>query len=358
MLATSTHDTKRGEDSRARLDVLSEIPEEWEDRVRAWSRVNRRFKEAVDGRMVPSANDEYLLYQTLVGSWPSSAEPPGPDQLSGYRERIEAYMNKAVREGKESSSWRHPDEAYERALSRFIRRLLDPAEPSPFLTEFLPFQRRIAELGATNSISQLVLKLTVPGVPDTYRGCEFWDLSLVDPDNRRSVDWERRMRVLSELRAELDAPRGEWTRRLRTLVHDWWDGRLKLFVTWKLLDWRRRHSELFLEGAYEPLSARGDRTENLCAFSRELAGAAMIVVVPRLCARLARKASPFPLGRVAWGDTTVQCRAGQWAGALSDVVSGRTVLASRADGSTELAVADLFSELPLAVLIPLDETGP
>ncbi len=306
MLATATHDTKRGEDVRARIDVLSEIPREWRERVGAWAKLNRRFKEIVEGRPAPSANHEYLLYQTLIGSWPVGAEDTVPEELPRYRERIDAYMIKAAREGKESSSWQNPDDAYEKALSGFVQRILDPFQAGPFLADLLPFARRIAELGATNSLSQLLLKLTSPGVPDIYRGCELFDLSLVDPDNRRPVDYENRARLLSGLEEEFGEPGPKEHPDVRALAETWWDGRLKLLLTWRLLEFRREHPELFLEGSYRPLPTRGERARNVCAFAREDWSSTLVVAAPRLCAHLERHAMPLPLGADAWGDTTVR----------------------------------------------------
>ena len=352
MLTTSTHDTKRGEDVRARIDVLSEIPEEWRERVRAWAKLNRRFKETVDGSPAPTANHEYLLYQTLIGSWPVGAQATAPEELPGFRERIDAYMIKAAREGKESSSWQNPNEAYEGALSGFVQKILDPSMARDFLASLLPFARRIAELGATNSLSQLLLKLTSPGIPDIYRGCELWDLSLVDPDNRRPVDYESRVRLLSELKQVFGGSDPGAAARVRDLTETWWDGRVKLLLTWKLLEFRREHPELSLEGSYRPLETRGERGHNLCAFAREHESSTLVVVAPRLCARLPRNAPPFPVGPAAWGDTTVS-----WPGTgidlLQDIITGREFPALPGDGETELRAADLFADLPIAAVIPV-----
>jgi (1->4)-alpha-D-glucan 1-alpha-D-glucosylmutase len=352
MLTTSTHDTKRSEDVRARINVLSEIPEEWEEKVQSWTRLNRRFKELVDGQAAPTTNHEYLLYQTLMGSWPVEQEIMIPEELPGYRERIDAYMIKAAREGKESSSWHNPDAAYEKALSGFVQKILDPSDADAFLGDLLPFASRIAQLGATNSLSQLLLKLTAPGIPDIYRGCELWDLSLVDPDNRRPVDYENRARLLSELKKKFDASDPRRAADVRALAETWWDGRLKLLLTWKLLEFRREHRELFLEGSYRPLSTRGDRARNVCAFAREDRGSTLMVASPRLCARLERDNSPFPLGRTAWGDTMVS-----WPGnevdLFQDIVTGHEVPTVRRQGFVEVPVAELFADLPIAALVPL-----
>ncbi len=202
MLATATHDTKRGEDARARIDVLSEIPGLWEHQVRRWRTLTRRLRVDVDGRPAPAANDEYLLYQALVGAWPAEFHGEAPldaEALDGFRGRVVAYMTKAVREAKVRSSWVDPDEAYEAALATFVGRLLDGRRRNLFLDDFRAFHKRVAEAGAVNSLSQAVLKLTAPGVPDFYQGSELWDFSLVDPDNRRPVDFDLRRRLLDDL---------------------------------------------------------------------------------------------------------------------------------------------------------------
>jgi (1->4)-alpha-D-glucan 1-alpha-D-glucosylmutase len=344
MLATATHDTKRGEDVRARIDVISELPAEWEARVRRWAEVNDPLRQGSGSEPAPTRNDEYLLYQTLVGTWPGAA--PAPFDLPDYIGRIETYMLKAVREGKESSSWRHPASAYEAALRRFIRGILEPG--SPFRADFEPFATRVAALGALNGLSQLVLKLTVPGVPDVYQGCELWDLSLVDPDNRRPVDFEHRARLLDELRREFGEASDATAGDLSALVRSWHDGRLKLLVTWRLLCFRRRNRELFDRGDYVPLETDGERTGNLCGFARTFAGKRLMVAVARLGAGLPRQAGSFPLGRVAWGDTVLRCP-GEVEGPR-DVLTGRRPSSLRRGGVSALAAADLFADLPVAAV--------
>jgi (1->4)-alpha-D-glucan 1-alpha-D-glucosylmutase len=352
MLTTATHDTKRGEDVRARINVLSEIPQEWRERVQTWARTNRRFKKIVDGQPAPTPDHEYLLYQTLIGSWPVGPEIAVPEQLPSYRERIDAYMIKAAREGKESSSWHNPDAAYEGALSGFVQKSLNPSEGGAFLADLLPFARRVEELGATNSLSQLLLKLTSPGVPDIYRGCELWEFSLVDPDNRRPVDYESRVRRLSELKNRLAESDVDTAPEFRALRETWWDGRIKLLVTWRLLEYRREHPELFLDGSYRPLPASGERAHHICAFVREDGGSALIVVAPRLCARLPRDPPPFPLGPRAWGDTAVSCP-GSRANLFEDIITGRKYTVKQADGRAELRAAELLADLPIAAVIPV-----
>ena len=205
MLATSTHDSKRSEDVRARINVLSEISGLWRLRLRDWKRFNRRYKRLVNDKPAPSPNDEYLLYQTLVGAWPS--EPPsGQNDWKIFCERMENYMLKAVREAKQNTSWINRNTEYETAVLSFVRALLTPGEKNRFLDDFVPFQRRIARIGIWNSLSQTVLKLTCPGVPDICQGNELWDFTLVDPDNRRPVDFVRRQQAFANLRGLGSAP--------------------------------------------------------------------------------------------------------------------------------------------------------
>jgi len=272
MVTTATHDTKRGEDARVRLALLSEMPRDWSNRLTQWLRLNRSRRVEVDGETVPERNVEYLFYQALLGAWPPDLDPDDVAGIKALGERIEAYMIKAVREGKQQSSWSNPNAAYEAALQRFIRAVLDGSRQSPFLTQFHAFVLSLARLGAIASLSQLVLKLTVPGVPDIYQGGELWDFSLVDPDNRRPVDWGMRQALLEDV-ATISAAE---------LAQHWQDGREKLFVTRRLLEWRRSYPDLFAEADYQPLEVEGERSVHLCAFARNRGSQSLIVAVPRL----------------------------------------------------------------------------
>jgi (1->4)-alpha-D-glucan 1-alpha-D-glucosylmutase len=345
MLATATHDTKRGEDARARIDVLSEIPGLWEHQVRRWRTLARRLRVEADGLPAPAANDEYLLYQTLIGAWPAEfhgEEPVDADALDGFRERIVAYMTKAVREAKVRSSWIDPDEAYETALSTFIGRLLDGRRRNLFLDDFRAFHQRVAEAGAVNALSQAVLKLTAPGVPDFYQGSELWDFSLVDPDNRRPVDFDLRRRLLDDVsKTAVDDGVAE-------LLRAWPDGRIKLFILWRLLSIRREHPGLFAEGRYEAVTVAGGKADHVVAFVRRNAGAALLVAVPRLAFHLTDAGRPFPLGADAWGDTALVLPDGLASGAWSHLFTGAR-LSTGSDG--QLAVADLLSIVPVAVAL-------
>jgi len=354
MLASTTHDTKRGEDARARVDVLSEMAVPWERRARRWRTLNRRRKVEVDGLPAPAANDEYLLYQTLVGAWPADFHGEGPidaDALDAFRDRIVAYMTKAVREAKERSSWIDPDEGYEAALAAFVGRLLDGRRRNPFLDDFRAFHARVAELGAVNGLSQTVLKLTAPGVPDLYQGSELWDFSLVDPDNRRPVDFAHRRRLLEAL------PRTPGDDAVTALLRGWPDGRIKLFVLSRLLAARRDRPALFRDGGYEAVATRGDRADHLVAFVRRDAGAALLVAVPRLAAVLTDAGRPFPLGTAAWGDTALVLPEGIEAGSWINLFTGARLAPAAADGGGRLAAADLLSACPVAVALGAGAAG-
>ena len=301
MLATSTHDSKRSEDVRSRVNVLSEMSAEWRLHLRDWRRFNRGRKFAVNDQPVPSPNEEYLLYQTLIGAWP--LEPLDSDtDWSAFRTRIDNYMLKAIREAKRNTSWINPNEAYEAAMSSFIQRLLTPGERNRFLDDFLPFQRRVARIGIWNSLSQTLLKLTCPGVPDIYQGNDLWDLSLVDPDNRRPVDYVRRKQAFESIRNWGNKPSPA---NLASLLAESGDGRIKLFLTWRVLCFRQQHARLFQEGEYLPLEAVGEKGSHVIAFARKLGAEAAIVIAPRQMAGLLHNTDQPPLGLESWNDTRV-----------------------------------------------------
>jgi (1->4)-alpha-D-glucan 1-alpha-D-glucosylmutase len=279
MTATATHDTKRGEDARARLAALSEIPGEWTSAVARWKVLNAPHL-TLDGNLrAPSATFEYMLYQTLLGAWPLQ-QPLD----AGFVERIQAYALKAAREGKEETSWLNPHAAYENGVRDFIGKILDPAQSGEFLDALQVLARRVALLGALNGLSQLTLKATLPGVPDFYQGTEFWDLSLVDPDNRRAVDFDARRTALDALHNP------DWNELART----WPDGRLKLAWTRHLLERRNEFAETFAEGDYQPLQVHGAHADHVIAFARRHGRMAAIVVVGRLFAPLTQAGREWP----------------------------------------------------------------
>ncbi len=285
MLATGTHDTKRGEDFRARLNVLSEIPEEWESAIQRWQAMNASARAELDGAAVPDANEEYLIYQTLVGTWPLAALDE--QAATGYVERIVRYLDKALREAKLHTSWINPYDEYDQAVAHFIRTILRDLQ-SPFAKDVDAFARAIADAGFVNSLAQTLVKMCAPGVPDFYQGVELWDFHLVDPDNRGAVDFESRRKALAWLaaRADKDLPQlaGE-------LLASWPDERLKLFLIWRTLRFRRDHAEL-TGGDFVPLTAEGPRKLQLCAFARVAAPRWTLCAVPRLACQAWRDSRP------------------------------------------------------------------
>ncbi|HEX6005943.1 MAG TPA: malto-oligosyltrehalose synthase [Burkholderiales bacterium] len=341
MLATSTHDNKRSEDVRARIDAISEFPEEWWTRLQRWRRANRRHKVQVDGKSAPSANDEYLLYQILLGTWPVADD--GTAALEPYRERIAAYMLKAAREAKVETSWGRPNAEYESALARFIAASLANPERNPFVADFVPFAARIARIGMFNSLSQLALKIASPGVPDFYQGNELWDLSLVDPDNRRPVDYARRRGLLHALEQRFAGDPVCQLEAAQRLVQSMEDGAIKLYVTWRGLGLRRSLRALFTHGEYLPIDVQGGHAERVCAFARANGDEAAIVVVPRLVGSLVDQFSA-PLGTAAWGSTAMACSR-QLRGAYTNVYTGEVL-----EIGERIPVSRVLNAFPVALL--------
>lgn len=328
MSATATHDTKRGEDARIRIAMLSELPRQWGQFVSRWLRFNRSRRAEIDGEVVPDRNVEYLFYQTLVGVWPPGLAPDDVEGVKALAERVGAYMIKAVREGKEESSWSNPKAAYEAALERFVRTALDASRSNAFLADFCSFIEPLTRVSAIASLAQLAIKLTAPGMPDIYQGDELWDFNLVDPDNRRPIDWEQHRALLAAIgNAEPSS-----------LATDWQDGREKLFVANRLLRLRQQCPALFAEGDYQPLYGEGGRAnDRLCAFARSHDGMTVVVAAPRLVYRLHHN------GGAGWGATSLALpHEGNW----RDVLGGRShVLCAR------ITATDLFAEFPVAVLL-------
>jgi (1->4)-alpha-D-glucan 1-alpha-D-glucosylmutase len=325
MLGTSTHDTKTSEDVRTRLLALSEIPEQWDAALHRWSKMNHVAKTLANNVLAPDANEEYLLYQILLGAWPLEESEIDDD----FCQRIKAYMRKALSESKARTNWANPDEAWVKACDKFIDTILDPKAARLFWQDFLPFAREIAYQGMKMSLVQVALKITSPGVPDFYQGTELWDLSLVDPDNRRPVDFGARLEALQELD---EAP-------VSKLVASWKDGRIKMRVIRSLLHFRREHPDLFLHGDYEPLKIAGPLAERFVAFSRRLGGEQLVVVALR---RMVED-GVIELGQICEGMSVPLPRSGAgW----REIISGREI----EPDTTELVLADVFDELPFVVL--------
>jgi (1->4)-alpha-D-glucan 1-alpha-D-glucosylmutase len=338
MLATSTHDTKRGEDARARLALLSEAPGEWARRVARWARLNRLRRGEVEGEPAPDRNDEYFFYQTVLGAWPLDLGPDDAPALAAFAERVQATMIKAVREAKEWSSWSNPNAAYEAVLGRFVAGALDGSRPNPFLVDMHGFVERLARPGAINSLAQTLIKLAAPGVADTYQGGELWDFSMVDPDNRRPVDWGLRERLFAELR-ERFAERTVDRQAFAELAAHWRDGREKLFLTWRALALRAAEPALFADGGYLALETGGRHADRLCAFARAADGHVAVAVAPRLVLPLLRNGEG-----IDWGDTVVQ---------LPEAHSWRDALAGRdlAPHDGQIAAGELLADFPVALLV-------
>jgi len=348
MLATSTHDSKRSEDVRARINALSEMPDEWQDMVIRWGRINQNLIRTVDDKPAPSRNDEYLLYQTLIGVWPlEDLDEAGSASLC---ERLEAYMLKAVREAKAHSSWINPNAEYEEAVTSFVRELIGPYGNRRFLASFLTFHKRIARLGIYNSLAQLLLKLTAPGVPDIYQGTEIWDFSLVDPDNRRKVDYRRRQGMLNDLQRAFTGAAEETAAKARHLLDTAKDGRIKLYILWKTLCLRRQHEFLFRDGDYHPLKVTGRRAEHVCAYLRQHQGQAILVLVPRLFLVLTRREPGLPIGTV-WRDTQVEIPSALAAATWRNIFTDEIVAARKAEEGAMIDLATVFMHFPYGLLV-------
>jgi (1->4)-alpha-D-glucan 1-alpha-D-glucosylmutase len=321
--ATATHDTKRGEDARARIHVISELPEEWERNLE-----------------VPDHNDEYFLYQTLIGAWPGS-DAGSVDFLN----RLKGYLIKAVREAKVHTEWLKPDLAYEEAYMRFVDAIAAP--DGEFLAELKSWSDKLTACAIINSLARTIIKVAAPGVPDFYQGTELWDLSYVDPDNRRPVDFAARRKVLADLKRAESTDRTGLLARLMAAPED---GAIKFYVTYKTLELRRAAPDLFQSGEYLPLVSGGSMAAHVCAFARRQGDAWAIAALPRLLAQYLFGAKLASAGRI-WeeGDLLLPAEAGEhWV----NVFTGRTLRARHTEGGQALALPELFGEFPVALLRP------
>ena len=344
LLATATHDTKRGEDVRTRIDALSEMPKEWASVLSTWTRKVEGLLRDVEGRKAPDRNELMLFFQTLVGMWPNglAGELPKTAEMESLSQRLQQYMFKAVKEAKVNTSWIQEDKTWEEAVQAFVRDLFALPRKHGFWKAFLPFADKIARIGAHNSLSQLALKLASPGVPDIYQGTELWDLSLVDPDNRRPVDFEQRMRILEEIR-DAQKPRAAIAREL---YEAWPDGRIKLLLTQAGLRARRDNPAIFGDGQYMALEPQGNRADRLIAFARtESQGGMAICIAPRLVAGLLESNGLLPAA--AFSETTVPVPSAREGLALVDAFTGERCVVK--DGG--IRVSDAFANLPVALLL-------
>jgi (1->4)-alpha-D-glucan 1-alpha-D-glucosylmutase len=342
--ASSTHDTKRSEDVRARLNVLSEMPEEWQSCLLRWSKLNQTRRLEVDEAIVPDANEEYFLYQTLLGAWP--IEPCSPEEFSEFVKRIQAYMRKALQEAKVHTSWINPNSAYDEAVQQFVAAILDPAQSGPFLDDFRTFQQRIAKFGMINSLAQTLIKLTAPGVADFYQGTEFWDFSLVDPDNRRPVDFGRRQQMLQELDRQAD---GNQQALARELWGNRADGRIKLWITSRGLRARRDNPGLFTQGAYRPLAVTGPLSEQAFAFLRTSGTCQAISIVPRLASRISKEG--LVLGEDVWRETQIMLPPEAGAVRWRNAFTGQILTPGQNEAGSILRLGELFADFPVSLLI-------
>jgi (1->4)-alpha-D-glucan 1-alpha-D-glucosylmutase len=335
LLATSTHDTKRSEDVRARMAAISEIPEIWRRSLQRWRTANRRWKRTINDREAPDGNEEYLLYQILLGTWPVQLSGvPEEAATAEYIGRIQAYMGKALHEAKLNTSWIQPNEEWDAAMHDFVRRILDSSPRNKFPPNFLSVVQEIARLGAINSLTQTLLKLTSPGVPDIYQGNETWDFSLVDPDNRRPVDYKRRREMLESLPASTP----------HELIQNWPDGRIKMFLTQRVLQLRREHVDLFQRGEYLALAANGTFAECCVSFARRLGNQWIVVIAPRFSSRLG-----FPPVGERWKDTALELPETLSFEKAHNLFTCRDLHHER----RQISIADAITILPFAVITNL-----
>ena len=337
--ATATHDTKRGEDTRARLAVLSEVADEWRHALRHWLREGDEWKADLadeEDHVVADADVDSMLYQTLIGTWPLT------DAAADFTERIQHFMTKAVREAKKHTSWRRPNEDYEEALTAFVAHLIRRSQRPGLPEQIAAFARRIAAPGALNSLAQQLIKLTAPGVPDVYQGTELWSLTLVDPDNRRPVDYEVRRRQLDEIASMIAAPD---PLRVRALLDDWQDGRIKLWLTTAALHCRARHRAVFEHGEIVPLSAIGDCAGNVFAYSSRHVGVTIVVALTRWSSQLTRDTISIEADR--WGNTSLELPSAETR-SWRNAVTGERIRGAR------VSMRVLFATAPFALLEPVD----
>lgn len=354
MITTATHDTKLGEDVRTRIDVLSELPNEWRKALSTWVRATADCRLRVDDEWAPDRNDEYRFFQILVGCWPpgftGATTPPGT-----FVERIREYMHKAIKEAKVHTSWIRPNQPYDDAVARYVDRVLYGLGHGRFFTSFLPFARRIAALGMVNSLAQLALKMASPGVVDVYQGNELWDLSLVDPDNRRPVDFGHRQALLDEIeplveRLVAHEAGEEDTARVAHLTEHWDDGRIKMLITSVGLRLRRADPDLFLCGEYVRLAPDVPLAADVVAFARVLGPRTIVAVVPRHIAALAGSDARWPRG-TDWKTSRVLLPAAVPGQDFVNVITGERLRRTTARGESWIFVGEALRVAPVALLV-------
>ncbi len=347
LITTSTHDTKRSEDVRARLNVLSEMPDEWNHNMISWSRINKRKKVAVDGQLVPDRNEEYLLYQTLVGAWP--IHPMNEPDYGIFIKRIKDYMLKAIREAKVNSSWISPNALYEEALLKFIDAMMDPSHNS-FIQDLEAFQKKVSYFGMFNSLSQTLLKITSPGVPDFYQGTEIWDFSLVDPDNRRPVNFDVQKDMLKVLKKKMAAYGSDLPGFASELFRQWENGSIKLYVIYRSLNYRKENRQLFENGTYIPLVSDGSLKEHVCAYARQGDGKVVLVIVPRFLTCIIKGMDELPLGKKRWEDSSIVIPEEIAGNKFRNIFTEDTVRVVEQGAKRVLTLGEVFANFSVAML--------
>jgi len=332
----TTHDTKRSEDVRARVNVLSEMPKEWNEKIKKWMKLNRSCKRRSHGSEIPDKNDEYLLYQTLIGTYPFN-----DNDTENYIRRIKDYVIKAVREAKIHTAWLKPDDRYENAFVEFVDKIFDKEKNSEFIEDFQTFQPKIAFYGIFNSLSQSLLKLTIPGVPDFYQGSEIWDLRLVDPDNRGPVDFDRRLSLLNSVKEYSQKNLNEF---IKEALENSQDGRIKLYLIHETLNLRRRMADLYSKGEFMPLqNITGSKEKNIIAFARRHKNQLAVTIVPRFLFSLVDPGQ-MPLGETIWSDTEIE---------LPDIGSSKwynVFTGEEINSERSINIATILNRFPVALL--------
>ena len=345
-IAMSTHDTKHDEDVRARINVLSEMPERWKKCLIRWSALNKNKKKIIDGQEVPGRNEEYLMYQNIMGAWPLNPMTGADYEI--FKDRIKNYMLKAIREAKINSSWISPDNTYEEAVMAFIDVILSDSKKNRFLQEFRVFQKIVSHYGLFNSLSQTLFKIASPGIPDFYQGTEVMEFSLVDPDNRRPVDYPKRIGMLDQLKKR-ESEIGPLSLAAE-LISENMDGRIKLFLTYKALRYRRKNHLLFTRGAYIPVESEGYRKDHVCSFARSTGDKTVLVIVPRFASGLIQSINEAPLGEKIWGDTRTIIPHEISSDSFRDIFTGEKITVSRENGERMLYTREVLNHFPFAML--------
>jgi (1->4)-alpha-D-glucan 1-alpha-D-glucosylmutase len=348
LITTSTHDTKRSEDVRVRLNVLSEIPDEWRQCVSRWRRMNKRKRTKIEVQWVPDRNEEYLLYQTLVGAWPVNQMVEKEYEI--FKRRIRDYMTKAAREAKVNTSWISPNLPYEEALLNFIDALLDSSQYSPFLEDFKVFQKKISYLGMFNSLSQTLLKIASPGIPDFYQGSELWDFSLVDPDNRRPIDFDVRKKTLKALKEKMAMYQSDLPGFAKELLQEWTNGAIKLFLTFRALNYRKENHQLFMNGTYIPLASEGSLKKHVCAFARQGEDKVVLVFIPRFLTCFIGSLDDRPLGESVWKDSRIVIPDEIVENKFRQIFTEETMVIVDQNGKRTFPLNQVFAHFPVAML--------